>query len=87
MDFKDSAFWIWWKEYGKHIEALLIIGLLIMAWMSYTENSKQLKEAREVCPCAFLDNILNNTKEVIKTNYNNVNQLNNFTIDDVEILR
>lgn len=56
MAFKDSAFWIWWSEYGKHVEALAIIILLFSVWFAYRENSSSLKEVKEFCPCALFDN-------------------------------
>lgn len=53
MEFKETSFWLWWKEYGKHLEAFLIIMLLITVWVAYHNNSVELEETREICPCAF----------------------------------
>lgn len=49
MDFKNSPYWIWWKEYGKHIEALAIIGLLILVWFAYHENNNLSEEIKNSC--------------------------------------
>lgn len=49
MDFKESAFWIWWKEYGKHIEAVAIIGLLILCWFTYHKNNKLQEKIENKC--------------------------------------
>lgn len=53
MSFKESEFWIWWKEYGKHFEALSVIILLIFTIYHYYDNTTTLKEVQISCPCAF----------------------------------
>lgn len=53
MSFSETPFWIWWREYGKHFEALAIIVLLIILWFVYADNSTKLEETQESCPCAF----------------------------------
>jgi hypothetical protein len=49
MAFNDSSFWIFWKEYGKHIEAFLIITLLITTIFVYYNNNKLQKEINKNC--------------------------------------
>lgn len=49
MTFKETDFWQWWREYGKHIEALLIIVLLVVVWFSYTNNSKLQEKISHTC--------------------------------------
>lgn len=49
MDFKDTPFWKWWREYGKHLEAVAIIILLITVWYAYSDNSKLQKEISLSC--------------------------------------
>lgn len=38
-----------WKIYGKHIEAFLIIGLLLLVWFTYSQNNKLQKEISLNC--------------------------------------
>jgi hypothetical protein len=38
-----------WAEYGKHIEAVIVILLLITVWYSYNKNNKLQKEIKENC--------------------------------------
>lgn len=49
MGFKESSFWKWWKEYGKHFEALAIIILLISVWFVYSQNNKLSVEIKQNC--------------------------------------
>ena len=49
MGFKESPLWIWWKEYGKHIEALFIILLLSAVWFAYSENNKLSVDIKNNC--------------------------------------
>lgn len=43
MDLENSVFWIWWKRYGEHIIAPLVLILLILIWYQYF-HSNQLQE-------------------------------------------
>lgn len=80
MTFKESALWIWWKEYGKHIEALIIILLLITVWFSYHKNTNELRDAKENHPCILQEQI----KNIINDSYNNINKIN-IGVEDVKL--
>lgn len=49
MEFKETAFWKWWIVYGKHIEALAIVGLLILCWFTYYKNNKLQEKIEDKC--------------------------------------
>jgi hypothetical protein len=38
-----------WKLYGRHIEAFMIIGLLILVWFTYSTNNELQKKINENC--------------------------------------
>ena len=49
MDFRDSGFWIWWKNYGEHFTApLILIALIILGFMLYQDNQLK-KEISQEC--------------------------------------
>jgi len=47
--FQESSFWLWWKKYGMHIEALLIIALFLILIFLYMTNNKLQKEISLNC--------------------------------------
>lgn len=49
MGINDSKVYLWWKEYGKHIEAFLIITLLITLIIIYDKNNKLQEKINEKC--------------------------------------
>jgi hypothetical protein len=47
--FDDNAAWIWWKRYGEHFTApLILIALIILGFMLYDDNQLK-KEIGENC--------------------------------------
>lgn len=41
-NFRESKFWIWWKRYGEHLTApLILIALILLGYQLYVDN--QLK--------------------------------------------
>ena len=76
MEIKKTAFWIWWKEYGKHLEAILIIGLLIITWYAYSNNRKVQEEIKENCGWGDEDYFCMCEKSEVMELKNKMNQVN-----------
>lgn len=77
MNFKDSLIWRWWKEYGKHVEAFLIIGLLILVFFTYYNNTQELKDAKKNHPCILYEKTNSNNQQ---ENLFDLNYLKNATL-------
>lgn len=75
-NFTSSKEWIWWMKYGKHIEALAIILLLIFTFSSYHNNTEKLKEVEKTCPCAFQYCVKNKSDLQIDSSQLNLNYSN-----------
>ncbi len=49
MDWENSAFWIWWKRYGEHIIAPMVLILLFLIWYQYFATNQLQKEININC--------------------------------------
>lgn len=49
MGFQETNFWKWWKVYGIHIEALLILIAFLGIIYVYVDNSQLQEEIKTTC--------------------------------------
>ena len=49
MDIENSPIWIWWKKYGEHIMAPMVVILLCLIWYQYFASNQLQEEINLNC--------------------------------------
>lgn len=49
MRFEDSNLWKWWKKYGMHIQAFIIIFLFLLIIFAYQKSNRLQEEISINC--------------------------------------